>query len=93
MVPYWKSASFMHWVLPNGVHLAGWARRFLKFRPSGFICDQFVDSSTFKGVPSFDVLVIEFDFFGVDQADLWVCSSRRELCLNERNGSGCFCHL
>ena len=44
-----------------------WAKKFLIFKPSGFVVDPCVTSNTFKNKPvMFDMLVILFDFKDVD---------------------------
>ena len=67
LVPIWRSASFWTNVAPDGCHLPFWAKKFLIFKPSGFVVDPCVTSNTFKNKPvMFDMLVILFDFKDVD---------------------------
>ena len=91
MVPYWRCASFFNWIVPDGRHLAYWVKKFLRFRPSGFISDQFVLSSCFKGKPSFDLLVVQFDFWGISDLALRSSNKIRSSCLWRRRGDVCDC--
>lgn len=61
IIPAWPSASFWLRIVPDGKHLAGWAERFLRFRP-GMISDINIQSGTFKSPLTFDLLVIKFNF-------------------------------
>ena len=63
LVPVWKAAAFWNNVVPDGSHLPSWVKKFLIFRPTGFVVDPNVISHTFKCQPvSFDVIVLYFDF-------------------------------
>ena len=67
--------------MPDGKHLTSWAKNFLLFKPSGFICDSAVESTTFKNPVNFEMLCIQFDFFGVKEEDLFVSVVSREKCI------------
>ena len=62
IMPMWPSTSFFNFVFPDGKHPGAWAVSLLRFRPSSFVCDPCVRSSTFRNNPSFDVIAIEFSF-------------------------------
>ena len=62
VLPLWPSCSFFNFVFPDGKHPGPWAISLLRFRPSGFICDPCVKSSTFKNNPTFDIVAIHFNF-------------------------------
>ena len=81
VLPVWKSATFWFNIVPDGRHLAAWAKNFLLFKPSGFICDNAVESTTFKNPVNFEMLCIQFDFFGVKEDDLFVSVVSREKCI------------
>ena len=82
ILPMWPSNPFFNFVFPDGKHPGPWAVSLLKFRPSSFVCDPLVRSTTFKNKPSFDVVAIHFSFWNCE-AD---CFSRAlpipSLCLN-----------
>ena len=82
LVPFWRSASFWNNVVPDGRHLAVWALSFYRFRPSGFVCDPMVTSSTFKNPPNFDILAIRFNFAGVQRENVFSCVPYKQVCLN-----------
>ena len=81
VVPVWKASSFWMRLVPDGKHLPIWARKFLMFKPNGFISDSAIISRTFKNPPTFDMLVILFDFSEVQDNDLFVSLNRRENCI------------
>merc|ERR1719158_118008 len=62
ILPLWPGAPFFNFVFPDGKHPGPWAVNLLRFRPSGYVCDPCVKSSTFKNKPSFDVVAIHFSF-------------------------------
>ena len=64
--PLWPSCPFFNFVFPDGKHPGAWAISLLRFRPSGYIVDPCVKSSTFKYNPSFDIVGIHFSFKGCD---------------------------
>ena len=68
-------------VVPDGRHLSVWAKKHLIFKPSGFVCDSQILSSTFKNPTTFDMLIIKFDFEGVDEDDLFKSVSSHENCV------------
>ena len=71
VVPVWPSSSFWSSIAPDGRHLPTWAVRRLRFRAS-FLSDPEIVSSTFKNPPTFDTLVIKFDFSAVSESELSV---------------------
>ena len=81
VLPLWPSCSFFNFVFPDGRHPGPWAISLLRFRPSSFICDPCVKSSTFKNNPTFDIVAIHFNFKHCD----FDCFSKAlpvpELCL------------
>ena len=85
LVPVWPSSSFWLSVCPDGRHLAGWAVRFLRFRP-GIISDINIRSTTFKNPLHFDLLVIKFcfaegrDVFEADQSRIKCIFSGCDIC-------------
>ena len=81
IVPVWPSASFWNNIVPDGVHLACWAKQFMLFMPEGFVCDPNVTSHTFKNPPTFRLLAIKFDFSGVSEAHMFDCSRLYNTCL------------
>ena len=81
VIPVWKAASYWMKVVPDGKHLPNWSKKFLLFKPSGFICDSAIISSTFKNPTTFDMLVILFDFSEVRTEDIFVPFVRRENCI------------
>ena len=62
IVPFWKSSSFWTNIAPDGNHLCWWAENLLVFKPSGFISDSQIRSTTFKNPVTFEIIVIKFDF-------------------------------
>ena len=81
VLPVWKAASFWMKVVPDGRHLCVWAKKFLLFKPSGFICDSAIISSTFKNPVTFDMVAILFDFSEVSSEDIFAPFVRRENCV------------
>ena len=81
LVPVWPSASFWNNLVPDGVHLACWAKQFLIFKPVGFVCDPNVTSHTFKNPPTFQMLAIEFDFGGVMENVMFASNRSQKICL------------
>ena len=85
VVPVWPSSSFWLSVCPDGRHLAGWAVRYLRFRP-GIIADINIRSTTFKSPLHFDLLVIKFcfaegkDVFEADQCRIKCIFSDCDTC-------------
>ena len=71
VLPVWKSAAFWFNIAVDGQHLSSWAKKHLIFKPSGFVCDDQILSTTFKNPPTFEILVIKFDFRGVHEDDLF----------------------
>ena len=82
VIPVWKSAAFWFNVAVDGQHLSLWAKKHLIFKPSGFVSDCQILSTTFKNPPSFEILVIKFDFQGVQEEDLFKPFLSRENCLS-----------
>ena len=89
IVPNWQSSSFWNNLVPDGVHFAPWVQTFIKFRPSGFVCDPLVVSTTFRNLPTFDVIALNFDFDGVSENEMFYSVRRRHSCL--KFGCG-LCH-
>ena len=71
VIPVWKSAAFWSNVVPDGRHLSCWAKKHLVLKPTGFVSDSQILSSTFKNPPTFDMLIIQFDLEGVLERDLF----------------------
>ena len=80
VVPVWPSSSFWPNIAPDGRHLPAWAVRTLKFRAS-FLSDPEIVSSTFKNPPTFDTLVINFDFSSVLESDFFIPNLQSNNCL------------
>ena len=79
IIPAWPSASFWLRIAPDGRHLAGWAERFLRFRP-GMVSDINIQSGTFKSPLTFDILAVKFNFNA--GRDLYGPRLSHETCLN-----------
>ena len=69
---YGLVSPFFNFVFSDGKHSGEWAVNMIRFRPTSFIWDPCVQSSTFKNQPSFDVVAIHFSFKDVG----WNCFSR-----------------
>ena len=83
LVPVWKSAAYWSNVVPDGQHLAFWAKRFLIFRPSGFVYDPNIISNTFKTKPvTFDMLAIQVDFSSSLGKDLFSSAVCQNNCID-----------
>ena len=70
IIPYWPSCSFWTNVAPDGRHVASWGQQILRFRPSGWLWDSNIRSQTFQNPPSFDIVVIKFDFSNVNDLNV-----------------------
>ena len=81
VIPVWRSAAFWINVVPDGKHLSCWAKKHLVFKPSGFVCDSQILSSTFKNPSTFDMMVIQFDFGSVEEGDLFKPVLSHENCV------------
>lgn len=82
VIPVWRASSFWMKIVPDGKHLCSWSKKFLLFKPSGFISDSAIISSTFKNPPTFDMLVILFDFSAVRRDEnIFVPLIKRENCI------------
>ena len=81
VLPVWRSAAFWINVVPDGKHLSVWAKKYLIFKPSEFVCDSEILSSTFKNPVTFDIMIIKFDFDGVKEEDLFRPILSRENCV------------
>ena len=81
LVPVWRSSSFWFNIVPDGRHLSSWAKSFLLFKPSGFVADDAIISTTFKNPVNFEMLCIQFDFAGIKEKDLFVSVVSREKCI------------
>ena len=66
VIPYWPSCAFWTNVAPDGRHVASWGKKIVRFRPSGWLCDSNVRSMTFQNPPTFDIIVIYFDFANIE---------------------------
>ena len=83
LVPVWKGASFWNNVVPDGNHLPSWVKKFLIFRPSGFVVDPNVISNTFKNKPVyFDMLALQVDFAFVHKDDVFSSLKVVQNCIN-----------
>ena len=80
LVPVWPASSFWTLIAPDGVHLARWCVSHLKFKPSGFEVSPAVTSVTFR-TGWFEMVGIQFDFWGLRVEDLGVSSVDRRSCL------------
>ena len=81
LVPLWRSAAFWFKIVPDGKLLCAWAKHFLIFKPSGFISDPAIISTTFKNPVNFELLCIQFDFLGVREEELFESVVSRENCI------------
>ena len=70
VVPVWPSSSFWPNIVPDGQHLPIWSVKYLRFRAS-FVCDPEIYSTTFKNPPTFDSLILKFNFSEVQDSDLF----------------------
>ena len=82
LVPFWPSVSFWCNLVPDGVHLPIWAKRFLIFRPSGFLWDPVLTSTAFKNPPQFDMLAVEFNFSGLSGQEIFTSGLNVSCCLS-----------
>ena len=81
IIPVWKSASFWFQITPDGSHLSAWAKKFLLFKPSGFVYDDQILSGTFKSPCAFDMMAIMFDFSNIKSEHLFIPVLRKEFCI------------
>ena len=81
VLPVWKSAAFWFNIAVDGQHLSSWAKKHLIFKPSGFVCDDQILSMTFKNPPTFELLIIQFEFEGVLESDLFKPVLSHENCV------------
>ena len=72
VVPVWKAASFWINLVPDGKHFPVWVKQFLIFKPTGFIVDEAIRSSTFRNPVNFEILVMKFDFMSVTEEELFI---------------------
>ena len=79
IIPAWPSASFWLKIAPDGRHLAGWAEKFLRFRPD-MVSDINIQSGTFKSPLTFDILAVKFNFNA--RRDLYGPRLSHETCLS-----------
>ena len=88
MVPVWKASSFWINLVPDGKHFPTWVKQFLIFKPSSFIIDEAIRSSTFRNPVNFEILVIKFDFMFVREEELFIPVLSKDNCIED----GClFC--
>ena len=83
VVPVWKSASFWINLVPDGKHFPSWVTQFLIFRPTGFVVDEAIRSSTFRNPVKFDILVMKFDFMGITDDELFKSVLSKDKCLDD----------
>ena len=81
LIPMWKSSSFWFSIVPDGRHLCNWVKKFLIFKPEGFVYDPTVLSSTFKNPCQFEMLGLLFDFSNVKREDLFTPVVRKDFCI------------
>ena len=82
IVPYWPGSSFYLNICPDGKHFPKWCVKYLRFRPSGFCYDVTIRSSTFKNPPTFDMLVLQFDFSFVNHSNFHFADVSRNKCID-----------
>ena len=82
IIPVWPSSSFWLSICPDGAHLAGWAVKWMRFRPR-IVSDINIKSTTFKNPLCFDLMAILFDFSLTGQ--LFEANQSQGFCLH----SGC----
>ena len=83
VVPVWKSASFWINLVPDGKHFPSWVTQFLIFKPSGFVVDEAIRSSTFRNPVKFEMLVIRFDFMCVTEEELFIPVLAKDKCIDD----------
>ena len=81
IIPVWKSASYWFRVFPDGRHCCTWIRKFLLFKPTGFVYDDQILSSTFKNPCNFEMIAVLFDFSNINVEDLFLPNVRKEFCI------------
>ena len=81
LVPWWPSCSFWCGLLPDGVHFTLGVKSFLRFRPSGFACEEGFISGTFWGPVTFNMVCLEFDFLNVQESTLGVPLLKKTNCV------------
>ena len=85
VVPVWKSASFWINLVPDGKHFPPWVKQFLIFKPTGFIVDEAIQSSTFRSPVNFEILVIKFDFMSVtEEEQLFIPVLSKDNCIEDK---------
>ena len=70
-------------MVPDGKHFPSWVTQFLSFRPTGFVVDEAIRSSTFRNPVKFDILVMKFDFMGITDDELFKSVLSKDKCLDD----------
>ena len=83
VIPMWFSSVFWNNILEDGSHFSNWVQKWMIFKPSGFISDPAINSTTFKNPVTFKMLVVEFDFSVISERDnIFISSPQRHLCIH-----------
>ena len=81
IIPVWKSASYWFRVVPDGRHFSSYVRKFLPFKPTGFVYDDQVLSTTFKNPCNFEMVAVLFDFSNRNMEDIFMPNVRKDFCI------------
>ena len=82
IIPLWRSASFWNNVFPDGKHGCWWMKELMTFKPSGFISDSEIISTTFKNPVNFSMLAVKFDFSDIlFRENIFSSELRQEICV------------